>query len=144
MKKAILALLLIAGIAFTAGAQQAPQQAKAPTKTPQQRAMRMTKNLTKGLNLTAKQAKQVDRIYLTQAIEMDSIRNYPSNNRRADMKQRKYVKQTADQNIMNILSTNQQQQFVQYKKMVKQKNIDKRNRNAHPSSAPGDDNDNQG
>ncbi len=142
MKKAILSLLFIAGMAFTAHAQQATQQQK-PVKTPEQRAMRMTRVLRKRLNLTAKQAKRVDRIYLTQAIELDSIYNYPSNNRRLDMQYKRNAKKTADQEIIGVLSTNQQQEFIQYKKMVKQKRMNKKNRNAAPAS-DDDNNDTQG
>lgn len=127
MKKAILALLFIAGTVFSANAQ-------APVRTPEQRAMHMTRALEKQLNLSVRQARRIDRIYLSQALQIDSLHNNPSPNRRADARQRQRIKRTTKQEVMDLLTNKQQQKFIEYQRMVRQRHSNKKAGGADPNN----------
>jgi len=82
----------------------------------------MTKILQKTLKLTARQALKINRIYLTRAMEMDSLQNNRTGDKQEDRKERKNIKYVTQQQVMNVLNSRQQQEFIQFEKMKKERN----------------------
>jgi hypothetical protein len=118
MKKLILLLAFVA-VAAAAHAQQAP-------KPPGQRAARITKVLTKRLNLTADQATQVNAIYLTQATKVDSVRNNQSPDKKLNRLTMKTIVMSTHQRMMALLNDTQKQQYTEWESSMKERKMAKK------------------
>jgi Spy/CpxP family protein refolding chaperone len=119
MKKLIILLLIVTAFNVVAKAQFAQ-------KSPEKRAAHMTKALQKSLNLTADQSDQINSAFLTQVTRMDSLKGSPSTNKRAYNYSRKQIMQSSRQQIMSVLSGDQQKQFIELEKAKKEKHLEKK------------------
>jgi len=126
MKKLIFLLLLIAGFNVIA-------QAQFTRKTPQQRAAHFTKTLQKTLNLSSGQASKVNAILLARAIEMDNLKNSPSGSKKSDQLAKKSFKLSTDKQLMAILNSSQQKQYLQWEKIKEEKHREKKGATAPPA-----------
>ncbi len=128
MKKLTIALLLVIAINLAAKAQ-------APEKSPEKRAAHFTKVLSKALNLTAEQATKIDAIFLTRATEMDSLKSSAPGNKKGSHLNKEKIALTADEQVMGVLNSDQQKQYLQWEQEQKEKKKDKKS-----MADPGKDN----
>jgi len=126
MKKLTLMVLVLVGINFAAKAQLTP-------KSPEQRAAHATKSLQKVLKLTADQASQVNSVFLSRAEKMDSLKSNPPANKKGYHLAERSIKLSADRQLMTILNSDQQQQYLQWEKTQKAAHQDKKNAMAPPA-----------
>jgi len=118
--------MLVAGISVLANAQTTEHKGgKRAHKTPEQRAQRMTKVLNEKLNLTADQSAKVNAIFLTKAVQMDSLRKAHSADRKADRQSRKAMLVTLDGQLKGVLTADQQAKYTELKAQMKEKMKDR-------------------
>jgi negative regulator of sigma E activity len=126
MKKLILMIMLVAGISVLANAQTTEHKGgKRAHKTPEQRAQRMTKVLNEKLNLTADQSAKVNAIFLTKAVQMDSLRKNHAADRKADRQARKTMLVNLDGQLKGVLNADQQTKYTELKAQMKEKMKDR-------------------
>ena len=95
-------------------------------KSPEKRAAHMTRALQKRLNLTADQSSQINSGFLTQVTRMDSLKGSQLTDKRAFNYSRKQIMHSSRQQIMSVLSSDQQKQFMELKKAKKEKHFEKK------------------
>ena len=125
MKKLSLLILFIAGLNLAAMAQFTK-------KSPEQRAAHATKSLSKILNLTSDQASKVNAIFLAQATQMDSLKSDPSADKKGSHLAKKSIKLSTDKQLMAVLNSDQQKQYLQWEKMKKAGHHDKKSATEPP------------
>ncbi len=108
-------MLLMALVAMVAMAHAQPAQ-----KSPDERAARITKMLTKRLNLTADQATQVNAIYLTRATKVDSLRSNQSPDKKLNRLTMKTIVMSTHQRMMAVLNDSQKQQYTAWENSMKE------------------------
>lgn len=118
MKKLILIATFIIGLGFMANAQISK-------KTPEQRAAHQTKALQKHLSLNQDQATKVHAALFTEATRMDSLKNNPSGDKKADQLSAKSIKLEAKKRVLSVLTDTQKQKFAVLEKMRKEKHKQK-------------------
>ena len=119
MKKLIILVLIVTTFNVVAKAQIAQ-------KSPEKRAAHMTKALQKRLNLTADQSSQINSAFLTQFTKMDSLKGSPLTTKKGFNYSRKQIMQSSRQQIMSVLSDDQQKQFIELEKAKKEKHLEKK------------------
>ena len=90
-------------------------------KSPDQRAKHMTKMLQHKLNLTADQATQVKAVLFARAIQMDSLKNNQTGDRKANHFAKHSIMQATDQKLSSILSADQLKSYDAWKATRKEK-----------------------
>jgi thiamine biosynthesis lipoprotein ApbE len=118
MKKLILIASFIIGIGFMASAQ-------VTKKTPEQRAAHQTKALQKQLSLSQDQATQVQAALFTAATRLDSLKNNPSSDKKANQLNAKSIKLEAKKQVIAVLNDSQKQKLATLEKMRKEKHKQK-------------------
>lgn len=114
MKKILLTIFLIAGIAVFANAQDTTKVKK----TPQERAAQMTKALQRKLNLTADQTTQVSAILTDEATKTSDIKEKGVKGHGLAKLE---AKTDADKKINAILTPDQQKVYAQMEEKMKAK-----------------------
>jgi protein CpxP len=114
MKKIMLALFLIIGIAAFAKAQDTTKVKK----TPQERAAQMTKMMQKKLNLTADQTTKISAILTERATQMDEPKMKGVKGGRVVKMQ---AMADADKKINAVLTADQQKQYADMEAKTKEK-----------------------
>ena len=110
--------------------------AQLPQKSPDERAAHVTKTLQKMLNLSSDQASQVNAVFLAQISKMDSLKANPLADKKGDHLTKKGIKLATDQQMMNILSPDQQKQYMQWEKMKEDKEHAKKGGEQAPAPPP--------
>jgi hypothetical protein len=114
-------MLLMALVAMVAMAHAQPAQ-----KSPDERAARITKMLTKRLNLTADQATQVNAIYLTRATKVDRLRSNQSPDKKLNRLTMKTIVMSTHQRMMAVLNDSQKQQYIAWENSMKERKTAKK------------------
>lgn len=120
MKKLILIVTLVSVINVFTNAQQVQQ------KTPQQRAANMAKVLEKKLNLTPDQATKVNTIMLIQSTRLDSLKSNPQVDKKSNRLSRRSILEQTDNNLNDILNTDQKKSYANWKELRKEKQLAKK------------------
>lgn len=126
MKKIMLALFLIAGIATLANAQDTIKTKR----TPEERAARMGQMLQKKLNLTADQATKVNAILTEQATKTSGMK---MKGVKGGGLARMEAKAEADKKINAILTPEQQKEYAQIEEKAKEKALARKKNNTAPT-----------
>jgi Spy/CpxP family protein refolding chaperone len=142
MKRTLLLLALLIGIACIGRAQTAdsttdPGYTAAPQKQPVSPTVRASRQLAmfqKRLNLNQDQVIKLRMILLNLNVSLDSIRNNPSADKKANNQARRAINQDADGKIYALLTTDQQVAYAQWK----QEQELKRQLNRSANKAPVD------
>ncbi len=82
-------------------------------RTPEQRAEMQTKHLAKDLALSADQQSKVKAIFLSRAVQVDSLRASQSMDKSQRMQQLKAAKTATDADMQKVLSADQYQKYLQ-------------------------------
>lgn len=101
-------------------------KAQEATKSPEQRAGHLTKALQRQLNLTADQSTQINAVFLAQATRVDSLKANLSGDKKSDGYARRSIMLSAQQQILSVLNEDQKKQFLQFEKMRKEKQAEKK------------------
>jgi len=117
--------MLVAGFGALASAQTAKAQRE--HRTPEQKAQHMTRVLEKKLNLTADQSVKVKSILLTKAVQMDSLKQHRSDDRKANRQARKAILMNLDGQLKEVLNADQQKTYAELKASLKERVKHKRN-----------------
>lgn len=119
MKRLILAIAFITGLATLANAQQKT------TKTPEEKAAHKTKNLQTKLKLTASQSKQVNDLFLKEATRIDSLKAHKTD-KKANKAAHKAIEAQTDQKLDAILTADQKKTLADLKAAKKEKHDQKK------------------
>lgn len=129
MKKIILMMMLVAGMAAFANAQDTTKVKK----TPEERAAQMTKMMQKKLNLTADQTTRISAIIADRATKMGDMKmKGVKGGRLAKME----AAADADKKINAILTPDQQKQYAQMEEKIKAKAMERRKAKTEAPAAP--------
>lgn len=96
-------------------------EAQIMQKSPEQRAAHQTKVLRKNLNLNADQVSQINAAYLSQATRLDSLKNHLSADQKTNQLTRKTIMLNTKRQVLSVLDTTQQRQYLQMEEIRKQK-----------------------
>ncbi|MEN0055947.1 MAG: hypothetical protein AAGC65_19865 [Mucilaginibacter sp.] len=119
MKKLILIIALVTGVAAITNAQQKTD------KTPAQKAAHKTQNLQKKLKLTAAQTKQVNALFTAEATRMDSLKAHQAN-KKAGKATHKAIEAQTDKKLNIILTADQKKAYTELKQAKKEKHEKKK------------------
>jgi len=120
MKRLILIASFIIGLGFMATAQ-------VTTKSPERRAAHHTKALQKKLNLSQEQAAQVNAVFLTQAIRMDSLKNSsPAVDKKGKQLAAKSIRLATKKQVLAVLNDEQKTKFAKWEKAHKEKHKERK------------------
>ena len=112
------------------------QSAKPKKQSSTQRSAHQLNMLQQKLNLDQNQVIQLRMILLNEDIALDSARNNPSGDRKADNYSRRTILQDADQKINALLTADQRPLYAQWKEEQKQKAMQRRKAQASGSAIP--------
>lgn len=112
--------MMVAGLGAMANAQTKAH------KTPEQKAQHMTQVLQKKLDLTADQSVKVNAILLTKAVQMDSLKQNRSTDRKANRQARRAVLTNLDGQLKAVLTADQQTKYAELKAQMKDRMKHKR------------------
>ena len=129
MKKILVLLGLVAIFSTVTNAQTMK-------KSPDERAAHMTKALSKKLNLSADQSSRINSIFFSQASQMDSLQNNPSQDIEGNKLARKSIAVNTKQQVLAVLNDQQKQQFMDWEKIKKEKHREKKAAAAPAQDAP--------
>jgi len=127
MKKILMMLLLVAGFAAFAKAQDTTKVKK----TPDERAAQMGKIMQKRLNLTADQSKQIDAILTDRAEQVAAMKG-----QKGTKSEKMKVMADADTKINAILNDDQKKQYAQMKEKMLEKRGGLASSSANGSTPP--------
>jgi len=116
MKRSLSLLIFTLSLGLTLHAQSTDTTGTQPKKpNPTKQAVHQLKTLQQQLNLTEDQVTQMQVILIQRDVALDSIRNYPSGDRRSDGRARRRINQDADQKINALLTADQKPLYQQWK-----------------------------
>jgi periplasmic protein CpxP/Spy len=127
MKKIIVMLLLITGLAAYAKAQDTTKVKR----TPQERAARMGKMMQKKLNLTADQSTQINAILADRAAKEDALKG-----QKGTKAEKLKAIADADAKIDAILTPEQRKLYAALKESAKEKGMGKKRGATAPNTPP--------
>lgn len=127
MKKIIVMLLLITGLAAYAKAQDTTRVKR----TPQERAARMGKMMQKKLNLTADQSTQINTILADRAAKEDALKG-----QKGTKAEKLKAIADADAKIDAILTPEQRKLYAALKESAKEKGMGKKGGTTAPNTPP--------
>jgi Spy/CpxP family protein refolding chaperone len=120
MKKLILAAAFVLGVSCMANAQIMTK------KSPEQRAAHVTKALTKKLNLTQEQAKEVNTVFLAQATRMDSLKTAAPTDKKGKQLAARSIKLATKKQVLAVLTDEQKTKFATWEKTRKDKHKERK------------------
>lgn len=132
-KTRILSVLLSLAILIVAGQNILAQDLKQDKqkKTPEERAKLHTEKMTKNLELTDDQAKQVYDIMYSQATQVDALRNNKDISKESRKEQMKTIFQDSDSKLQGIFSKEQTEKWNKWKEKKKEKHMNKKKGKKH-------------